>query len=95
MSDALGRRQVVVVGGARGCHLLVLERVQQILAAVLLVAVLHYGPQRLCPRDLRDARRTVSGVGRIDSNRMESGYRNVIFFILLLMQIYNVQIYKG
>lgn len=54
VSDALRGGQVVLRGGGRG-HLLVLESVQQILAAVLLVAVLDDGPQRLRPGHLWDA----------------------------------------
>lgn len=52
VSYTLGRGQVVLGSGDRG-HLLVLESVQQVLSAVLLVAVLHYCSQCLCPRYLR------------------------------------------
>ncbi len=51
MSDALRGGQVVLGGVCRGC-LLVFKSVEQILAAVLLVAVLNDGPQRLRPRHL-------------------------------------------
>lgn len=54
VSDALCGGQVVLRGGGRG-HLLVLKSVQQILTAVLLVAVLDDGPQRLCPGHLWNA----------------------------------------
>lgn len=54
VSDALRGRQVVLRRCGRS-HLLVLESVQQILAAVLLVAVLDDGPQRLRPGHLWDA----------------------------------------
>lgn len=54
MSDA-GVGQVVVVvvlgGGGRRDHM-IFKSVQQILPAVLLVAVLHDGPQRLRPGHL-------------------------------------------
>lgn len=49
MSDTLRRGQMVMGGGRRD---LIFESVQQILAAVLLVAVLNDGPQRLRPRHL-------------------------------------------
>lgn len=50
VSDTLRSGQVVL-GGGRG-YLMVFKCVQQILAAVLLVAVLNDGPQRLRPRHL-------------------------------------------
>ena len=46
MGDALGGGEVVLG------NLLVLEGIQQVLSTVLLVAVLHDGPQRLRPRHL-------------------------------------------
>ena len=51
MSDTLRGGEVVLRGVYRG-HLLVFESVQQVLAAVLLVAVFDDGPQRLRPRHL-------------------------------------------
>ena len=51
MSDTLRSGQVVLGGGCRG-YLLVLKCIQQILTAVLLVAVLNDGPQRLRPGHL-------------------------------------------
>lgn len=51
VSDTLRSGQVVLGWGHRG-YLLVFKRIQQILAAVLLVAVLNDGPQRLRPRYL-------------------------------------------
>lgn len=53
--DALRSGQVVLSGGCCG-YLLVFKSVQQILTAVLLVAVLHNGPQRLSPWHLRKYR---------------------------------------
>lgn len=53
VSDAL-RGQVVLRGCRRG-YLLVFKCVQQVLAAVLLVAVLHDGSQCLRPRHLRNS----------------------------------------
>lgn len=47
----MGRGQVVLSSGDWS-YLLVLESVQQVLTAVLLVAVLHDCSQRLCPRYL-------------------------------------------
>lgn len=69
MSDAL-RGQVVLGGRCRG-DLLVFESVQQILAAVLLVAVLHDGPQRLRPRHLRDSTHGLQ-VGDSTGSRMNT-----------------------
>lgn len=51
VGDALCSGQVVLGVGCRG-YLLIFKSVQQILAAVLLVAVLHNGPQRLRPGHL-------------------------------------------
>lgn len=51
MSDTLRSGQVVLGGGCRG-YLLVFKSIQQILTAVLLVAVLNDGPQRLRPGHL-------------------------------------------
>lgn len=53
MGDALCGGQVVLRRRRGGGDLLVLEGVQQVLAAVLLVAVLDDGPQRLSPGHLR------------------------------------------
>lgn len=53
MGDALCGGQVVVLRCRRGRRDLVLEGVQQVLAAVLFVAVLDDGPQRLRPGHLR------------------------------------------
>lgn len=51
MGDTLRSGQVVLRGGCRG-YLLIFKSVQQILAAVLLVAVFNNGPQRLSPGHL-------------------------------------------
>lgn len=51
MSDTLRGGEVVLGGVYRG-YLLVFKSVQQILTAVLLVAVLNNSPQRLRPRHL-------------------------------------------
>lgn len=53
MSDTLCSSQVVLGGGCCG-YLVIFKSVQQILAAVLLVAVLNNGPQRLRPGHLGD-----------------------------------------
>lgn len=52
MGDALRGGQVVLRRRRGGRDLLVFEGVQQVLAAVLLVAVLDDGPQRLSPGHL-------------------------------------------
>lgn len=51
VSDTLRSGQVVLGGGCRG-YLLIFKSVQQILTAMLLVAVLDDGPQRLRPGHL-------------------------------------------
>lgn len=60
MSDTLRCGQVVLGGGYR-CYLLVFKSVQQILTAMLLVAVLNDGPQRLRPRHLGPYRHKLTG----------------------------------
>lgn len=51
MGDAGGGGQVVLGGGGGG-YLLIFESVQEVLTAVLLVAVFHNGAQSLRPRHL-------------------------------------------
>lgn len=60
MSDTLCCGQVVLGGGYR-CYLCVFKSVQQILTAVLLVAVLNDGPQRLRPRHLGTHKHKLTG----------------------------------
>lgn len=59
MGDALRGGQVVLRRRRGGGDLLILKGVQQVLAAVLLVAVLDDGPQRLRPGHLRRKGRSI------------------------------------
>lgn len=80
MGDALRRRQVVLRRRRGGRDLLVLECVEQVLAAVLLVAVLDDGPQGLGPGHLR-GRRTIleksHGDGDISNAEMSRTFKRM------------------